>query len=278
MLLVIFQSFTAQIYPNFVALRNIFEARERPAKIYSWQAFMLVSIMAECVWNSLVAVLMFLCWYYPIGLYRNAVPTRAVAERGGLMFLSIWSYMLFASTFAHMLIAGIEYAEPASFIGALLYALSLIFCGILMAPNALPGFWIFMYRVSPFTYLASSMVSAALGNTDVVCSDTELLRIPAPAGSTCEQYLGPFLGFEGGYLQNSGSNSTCLICPVSHTNAFISRFGIHFQDRWRNLGLVFVYVAFNAVTALGIYCLARVPHQRKKALVAPGEVGAPMST
>jgi hypothetical protein len=28
---------------------------------------------------------MYVCWYYPIGLYRNAEPTDAVAERGALM-------------------------------------------------------------------------------------------------------------------------------------------------------------------------------------------------
>jgi ABC-type multidrug transport system permease subunit len=34
---------------------------------------------------ALMAVFIFLCWYYPIGLYRNAEPSDAVSERGALM-------------------------------------------------------------------------------------------------------------------------------------------------------------------------------------------------
>jgi ATP-binding cassette subfamily G (WHITE) protein 2 (PDR) len=76
-----------QILPNFVTQRALYEARERPAKTYSWQIFMLSNILVELPWNTFMAVLVFICWYYPVGLYRNAQPTQAVAERGGAMFL-----------------------------------------------------------------------------------------------------------------------------------------------------------------------------------------------
>jgi ATP-binding cassette subfamily G (WHITE) protein 2 (PDR) len=36
-----------------------------------------------------MAVLMFFCWYYPIGLYRNAEPTDVVHERMGLLSSSV---------------------------------------------------------------------------------------------------------------------------------------------------------------------------------------------
>ncbi len=72
---------------------------------------------------------MFFCWYYPIGLYRNAEPTDAVTERGGLMFLLILSFMLFTSTFTSMVIAGMEHAETGGMIANLLFSLTIIFCG-----------------------------------------------------------------------------------------------------------------------------------------------------
>ncbi len=72
---------------------------------------------------------MFFCWYYPIGLYRNAEPTDAVTERSGLMFLLVLSFMLFTSTFTSMIIAGIEQAETGGMIANILFSLTIIFAG-----------------------------------------------------------------------------------------------------------------------------------------------------
>lgn len=129
MLMTIFGSLVQQILPNFVTQRSIYEVRERPSKMYSWRVFMATNILVELPWNLLVAVLMYFCWYYPVGLYRNAEPTDTVHERGALMFLFLVGFMWFTSTFAHMVIAGIENAETGANIANLLFALLLLFCG-----------------------------------------------------------------------------------------------------------------------------------------------------
>ncbi len=89
-----------QLMPLFVTQRDLYEVRERPSRTYSWRVFMLSNIVVEIPWTTLMAVLMFFCWYYPIGLYRNAEPTGAVNERGALVFLFVWAFMMFTSTFA----------------------------------------------------------------------------------------------------------------------------------------------------------------------------------
>lgn len=76
-----------------------------------------------------MAVIIFFCWYYPIGLYRNAEPTDAVTERGALMFLFILTFLLFTSTFTDLVVAGIETAETAGNIANIMFSLTLIFCG-----------------------------------------------------------------------------------------------------------------------------------------------------
>lgn len=86
--------------PQFVMQRELYEARERPSKAFSWKAFMLSNLVVEVPWNLVLAVLMFVSWYYPIGLQSNAEATDAVAERGALMFLFVFVYLVFASTFA----------------------------------------------------------------------------------------------------------------------------------------------------------------------------------
>lgn len=129
MLMTIFGNLVQQIMPHFVTQRSIYEVRERPSKMYSWQVFMTANILVELPWNTLVAVIMFFCWYYPVGLYQNAQPTDAVTERGGLMFLFLLMFLLFTSTFAHMAIAGVETAENGGNIANLIFSLLLLFCG-----------------------------------------------------------------------------------------------------------------------------------------------------
>lgn len=129
MVLTIFPNLVTQMMPYFTLQRALYEARERPSKTYSWKAFMLASILIELPWNALLAVPTYFCWYYPIGLYRNAIPTNTVVSRGGTMFLILLLFLLFASSFSSMVIAGIESAETGSNVAQLMFSLCLIFCG-----------------------------------------------------------------------------------------------------------------------------------------------------
>lgn len=142
MLMTIFGNLVQQIMPNFIIQRSIFEVRERPSKMYSWKVFMASNIIVELPWNFLVAVLMFFCWYYPVGLYANAQPTDAVHERGALMFLFMLVFLWFTSTFTNMVIAGVETAETGGNIANLLFALLLLFCGYVFP---IPISWFSMY-------------------------------------------------------------------------------------------------------------------------------------
>ena len=129
MLMTIFGNIVQQTMPHFVVQRALYEARERPAKTYSWQVFITSNVVVELPWNTLMAVIIFFCWYYPIGMYKNAIPDGQVHERGALMFLLIWAFLMFTSTFTHMVVAGVEMAETAGNIAGLLFSLTLIFCG-----------------------------------------------------------------------------------------------------------------------------------------------------
>ncbi|MCJ1402759.1 hypothetical protein MMC11_005980 [Xylographa trunciseda] len=264
MLMTIFGQLTQQIMPHFVTQRSLYEIRERPSKAYSWRAFMLSNIIVELPWNSLAALLIFVCWYYPIGLFRNAEPTNAVAERGGLMFLFILEFLLFTSTFTNMVIAGIETAETGGNIANLIFSLSLIFCGVLAGPSTLPGFWIFMYRVSPFTYLVSGMLATAIANTDIICSSIEYLHFNPPAGQTCQAYMKPYIGFGGGYLQNPSATENCSFCAESSTNTFLAQINSYYDLRWRNFGIMWGFIVFNIFAALFAYWAFRVPRNEGK--------------
>ena len=129
MFMILFPNLVQQMMPYFVTQRSLYEVRERPSKTYSWKAFIVSSIVVELPWNTIMAVPAFFCWYYPIGFHQNAVATDTVTERGATMFLLIWIFLMFSSTFSAMIIAGVELAETGGNIAQLLFSLTLIFCG-----------------------------------------------------------------------------------------------------------------------------------------------------
>lgn len=128
-LLTIFNQLVEQSLPHFVTQRSLYEARERPSKVYSWQAFMLANIVVDIPWCIAMAILLFFPWYYTVGFYYNASATNTVSEKGGLMFLFILTFLVFTSTFGIMLIAGMESAEDAASLTLLIYTLFLMLCG-----------------------------------------------------------------------------------------------------------------------------------------------------
>ncbi|KZW03209.1 hypothetical protein EXIGLDRAFT_803466 [Exidia glandulosa HHB12029] len=270
LLFLMFASLVQQIHPLFVAQRALYEARERPAKTYSWVAFMLSQILVEFPWMLLSATLAFLCWYYPIGLYRNAIPTDAVQERGALMFLYVLSFFLFSGTFAHFTIVLTETPEAGSTLAVLVFTMSLLFCGVIANRKDL-GWWVWMYRLSPFTYFVSGMLSTAVANAPVVCSDIEWVVVQPPMNQTCSQYMGPFIQAVGGVLKNPGAISDCQSCLLSSTNQFLATISSSYDQRWRDWVIDTSYIVFNGLGALFFYWLARVP-KKSNVLSMPSQL------
>jgi len=264
MLLTIFGQLVQQIMPHFVTQRALYEVRERPSKTYSWKAFMISNIAVELPWNSLMAVIIYFCWYYPIGLYNNAAQTDKVTYRGFQFFLFVWMFLIFTSTFTHMVIAGIDSAETGGNIANLMFSLCLIFCGVLAQPSTFPRFWIFMYRVSPFTYMVSGLLSVGLANANVQCAQNELIHFDPREGESCGQYIEAWKASAGGKMTNPEAMTDCNFCAIEDTNVFLRSISSDYGDAWRNFGILWVYVIFNIVAALAFYYLLRMPKPKKE--------------
>ena len=261
-ILTIFGQLVQQQMPHFVVQRSLYEVRERPSKTYSWKVFMLSQILVELPWNTLMSLVMFLCVYYPVGFNNNASAAGQGAERAGLMWLLFWQFLIFTCTFAHMVISFCESAEGGGNLANLLFNVVLIFCGVLTGgpPN---GFWIFVYRLSPFTYWVSAVLSTGLANVDVTCNSDEIVRINPPSNQSCQEYLGDLVSSAGGYLVDQDATSECGYCPLGDTNAFLDAVGSSYDTRWRDYGIGMAYIAFNIAAAIFLYWLARVPKKPK---------------
>lgn len=123
-----------------------------------------------------------------------------------------------------------------------------------------------MYRVSPFTYLVSGMMSTGLANTKVVCADIEYLHFNTPSGKTCQEYLSPYISYAGGYLKPGTENSTtqCDLCPIADTNVFLSSINSFYDQRWSDFGYLWAFIVFNIFGAILMYWLVRVPKKPKQ--------------
>ncbi|KAF5634266.1 ABC1 transport [Fusarium sp. NRRL 52700] len=258
MYMVLFQSLSDQIMPMFLPQRDLYEVRERPSKIYRWNTYILSNIIVEAAWNTLMAVLIYFTWYYPVGFVRNTTSDDQ-AIRGFLVFLYLWMFMLFTSTFSHAAIVCIATAEEAGVIATLLWMLSISFCGVGVAYKDIPKFWTFMYRVSPATYIVGGIMSTCVWGSNVKCADNEILQMAVPGNMTCGDYMGPFIKAAGGYLLDRSSTDVCKYCSLATTDEFLHRFNINYDDRWWHFGLLWVYIFVNCAGALGFYWLFRVP-------------------
>ncbi|KAI1761758.1 ABC-2 type transporter-domain-containing protein [Hypoxylon sp. FL1150] len=263
----VFSAVNQLVITFFVKSRTLFETRERDSKSYSWTVFVAANIIPELFWQTVTAVPVFAAWYYPTGLYKNGDASAGTVERGALAFILVWLFNLWASTLAQAFAAAIEQAEVAIQLAILFYWLALTFGGIIMPPDGLGKFWIFMYRVSPLTYLLEGLSIASLAGSEVDCGPLEVQQIPVPGGSsdlTCGEYLAPFAAVSGGQVLNPSALSECRYCPVWKVDTILASFGMGTRDMWHNAGLLANYVCFNMLATFAIYWAVRVLKRSKK--------------
>jgi ABC-type multidrug transport system permease subunit len=121
-----------------------------------------------------------------------------------------------------------------------------------------------MYRVSPFTYLISAMMSTGLANTDVQCSSIEVSKFQPPSGKTCAEYMATYISSYGGIVYNPNATTDCSFCAITNTNQYLAAVSSDYSTRWRDFGIMWVFIIFNIFAAIGLYWLVRVPKNTRK--------------
>ena len=161
---------SGQLHVPFINLRDIYEIRERPSRMYHWSALITSQLIVELPWNVMGSILFFVCWYWTVGfensragytflLYAIMFPiyyttiAQAIAsmapnaEIAGLLFSFLFSFVLTL------------YVSMLSFLNDI-HVDEVLFCysnGVLQ-PFRLLGWWQWMYHLSPFTYLIEGLV------------------------------------------------------------------------------------------------------------------------
>ncbi|PKS08034.1 hypothetical protein jhhlp_006646 [Lomentospora prolificans] len=248
----IFPTLVNQIVPKFVVQRALYEVRERPSRSYGWQVFILSQILVEIPWHLLLGICAYASAYFPV------FGTSGSSEARGLVLLFVVQLYIYAGSMAQMIIAAIENPGVATMLGTLMFGLSFIFSGVMQPPSALPRFWIFMYRVSPFTYYIGGVSTTALHGREIVCSDEELSVVDPPSGQTCGEYFAKFLETAPGRLYNPEDTASCQYCAMSSADQYLAQRNIYHAERWRNYGIFWCYFVFNTLATILLYYLFRV--------------------
>ncbi|KDQ56528.1 hypothetical protein JAAARDRAFT_47935 [Jaapia argillacea MUCL 33604] len=243
-----------QLQVPFIHMRDIYETRERPSRMYSWTALVTSQILVELPWNMGASTLWFFCWFWTVGF---------PSSRAGYTYLMMAVVSpMYHTTIGQAVAAMSANTEIAAILFSFLFAFVLTFNGVLQ-PFRLLGWWKWMYRVSPYTYLIEGLLGNALGHTETECSPVEYVKLTPPSGLTCGTYLGNFISRAGGYLTNPTANNGCLYCPYRSADDFLgSNFNIYYSHRWRDWALLFVFVAFNTCAIFTFTYLFRIRQWR----------------
>lgn len=237
------------LQPRLIALRNIYDVREKHSHMYHWSVFLISNILVELPFNFVIATLCFVSWFFPVGWWRDIPNGSSV-----FMWFVFLLYQAYHTTFSQAISIASPNPETAAMITILFYTFILAFSGVLQPLAQLVKFWHFAYYVSPFTWLVSALMTTGTHGVAVRCAPAEISMFQPPSGKTCGEYAGAFANATMAAIYNPEATSDCEFCSVSVADVYLSSLNMLYSERWRNVGLLIVYIVFNVlIFTLGFY-------------------------
>lgn len=249
-----------QIQAKAIASRQLYEVRESKSNTFHWSLLMISQFLTEIPFCVCFSTIYFICWYFPIQLDNSA-------SRCGMWW---FTYCIFFQIYYISFSLTIVYAAPdlpsANVLTGLGWSFVIAFCGVLQNPHLLPGFWKFMWRLSPLTYFVDNFLSLVLHERKVTCSATEYNYLQPPSGSTCGEYLQSYFLDNSGYVDNPNATADCAVCQYASGDEYLKTVGMSYSHRWRNVGFFCVYICFNLCAMMSLHYFFRI---RKYSLKTP---------
>ncbi len=251
-----------QIQERAIAARDLYEVRESASNTFHWSTMILGQLLAEIPYNFLAGVICYCCFYFPLKIDTSATIA-------GFFFLVFAiNFVLYFTTFGLMVLYMSPDLPSAAVICGILLNFCISFCGVFQPVSLMPKFWTFMWKVSPYTYFIQCFVGTVLHDFDIECSSTELAYFNPPDGQTCGEYTSTFFDSNNGKINNPSATSNCAYCQYTVGDEYLSSVSIKFSQRWRDFGLLWVYIIFNIAAMLGLYWMFRVPKKNSYSPIA----------
>lgn len=232
--------------------RDLYEARESSSNTFHWAALLLSQFLSELPYHLVFSTFLFIAFYFPVGYDRSA------HVAGYFYLIYCIFFQLYYVSFALMVIYFSPDAPSASIITSLLFSFMISFCGVLQPVSQMPGFWTFMWKVSPYTYFIQSYMGISFHDRPVRCSFEEFNILEPPQGLSCGEFLDPFVEAATGYVNNPNATSSCEYCVFRVGDEYLATVGASYSYIWRNVGFMCAFIVFNIVAMLGMYYMFRV--------------------
>ncbi|KAL2859480.1 ABC-2 type transporter-domain-containing protein [Aspergillus pseudodeflectus] len=239
----------AQLQPLFIERRDIYDAREKKSRMYSWVAFVTGLIVSELPYLVLCAVLYFVCFYYQTGM-----PTES--DKAGAVFFVMLLYEGLYTGIGQFISAYAPNAVFATLTNPLVIGTLVSFCGVLVPYAQIQEFWRYwIYWMNPFNYLMGSLLTFTVFDVDIKCREREFATFDPPNGSTCADYLSTFMQGMGARsnLINPEATEACQVCQYTRGSDYL--YGLNLLDYyygWRDVGIIAIFVFSSYALVYGL--------------------------
>ncbi|KAF9180757.1 hypothetical protein BGZ51_009356 [Haplosporangium sp. Z 767] len=229
--------------PRFHMERQWFY-RELAGKYYGWRAFAISIMVIEVPYVILSASIFFVVFYWTVGFVSDSTLTF-------FTWLMITVFCLFAITLGQLIAALTPSTTVAALLNPFIFSSLNLFCGVMISKDLMPKFWSsWMYWLDPYHYIIEAITTVQLHNVPVYCADDEFSIFNAPPGQTCGQYAAEFLSKAAGYVNNLNATENCQYCQYTYGQDFYEGLSMDFAHRWRNFGILCIYLCFNVIMVL----------------------------
>ncbi|RLL94069.1 hypothetical protein CFD26_101712 [Aspergillus turcosus] len=237
-----------QLQPLFIQRRDIYDAREKKSKMYSWVAFVTGLIVSEFPYLVICAVLYFLCWYYCVHLPYDS-------SRAGATFWTMLWYEFIYTGIGQFIAAYAPNPTFAALVNPLIISVLVLFCGIFVPYTQLNVFWKYwLYYLNPFNYVVSSMLTFGIWGAKVTCNEDEFALFD-PMNGTCAEYLSDYMKGAGWRinLTNPDATSQCKVCEYGSGSDFLTTLNIKdYYYGWRDAAITVIFAISGYALVFGL--------------------------
>ncbi|KAI8147471.1 ABC-2 type transporter-domain-containing protein [Fennellomyces sp. T-0311] len=233
--------------PKFMTERKYFR-REYASRFYGWGPFAISSILVEIPYILFLCALYMFCLYWTAGFLNTS-------EACGHYYLMLVLFIFWAVSLGFVLGGLTEEAYIAAILDPLVITTVMIFAGMAQTVYSLPRFWsAWMYWLDPFHYVMEGFAVNQLEALTITCRDKDLFKFTPPTNQSCGDYMQDFFSNGGsGYLADPSSTTECEYCTYSTAEDYYSTtFDWHASNKWRNIGIICIYVVFNLIVFGGL--------------------------
>ncbi|KAF9067342.1 hypothetical protein BDP27DRAFT_1383972 [Rhodocollybia butyracea] len=238
----VFSIFWVVVLPAIVCPRL-----NRCSRIYSPYAFAVGQLLGEIPYNVLCGIVYWVLMVYPMHFGQGS----AGLDGTGFQLWVIIVMMLFGVSLGQLIAAISPSVQVAVLFNPFIGLVLTTFCGVTIPFPTMNSFWrSWLYQLSPYTRTLAAMVSTELHGLVIKCQSDEFNVFNPPTNQTCYQWANDFVTAAGGYLNNPNATSSCEYCEYAVGDEFYTPLNISYDNRWRDVFIVFAFFVFNVIVTI----------------------------